>query len=191
MRRLVSLALVALGTATAQAQQQSGATPIRKRSISEDLQMFSQVLNQIRVNHPDSVDTHKLLMAAVEGMVRAADPHSFVIPALRLNREKQAAWREGKLFPVPVSFEFVGGDPVVVSIDAGSRAASLDILPGDELVAIDHRPVTATSSTELEISLAGSKSAPVTLTFERRRLDGSTARIDRVVQREKVDQASA
>jgi hypothetical protein len=29
--------------------------------------MFSQVLNQIRVNHPDSVDTHDLFMAAIEG----------------------------------------------------------------------------------------------------------------------------
>ena len=47
--------------------------------------MFSQVLNQIRVNHPDSVDSHELLMAAIEGMVHAADPHSFVVPAVRLS----------------------------------------------------------------------------------------------------------
>ena len=31
-------------------------TVIRKRTTYEDLQMFSQVLNQIRVNHPDSVE---------------------------------------------------------------------------------------------------------------------------------------
>src|SRR5882672_4989064 len=67
-------------------------TVIRPRTAAEDLQMFSQVLNQIRVNHPDSVDTHILLMAAVEGMVRAADPHSFVIPALRLDPAREAAW---------------------------------------------------------------------------------------------------
>ena len=36
------------------AAQPSGAT--RPRTAYEDLQMFSQVLNQIRVNHPDSVD---------------------------------------------------------------------------------------------------------------------------------------
>src|SRR4051812_36559090 len=116
MRRLVSLALVALGTATAQAQQQSGATPIRKRSIAEDLQMFSQVLNQIRVNHPDSVDTHELLMAAVEGMVHAADPHSFVIPAVRLEPGKEQALRDGKLLRVPIEFTFVDGAPIVVSV---------------------------------------------------------------------------
>lgn len=153
--------------------------------------MFSQVLNQIRVNHPDSIDTHELLMAAVEGMVRAADPHSFVIPAVRLDPAREAAWMDGKLFPVPLAFRYIGGDPVVVSVAAGSRAASLDILPGDELVAIDHKPVAATSANELEIFLAGAKGAPVALTFERRRLDGSIAHLHRVVQRERVDEATA
>jgi carboxyl-terminal processing protease len=186
------LALIAAAAiAPSESAGQEADPSLRKPTTVEDLQMFSQVLNQIRVNHPDSVDTHKLLMAAVEGMVRAADPHSFVIPAMRLNGAKEAAWREGKLFPVPVSFEFVGGDPVVISIDAGSRAASLDILPGDQLVAIDRKPVAATSPTELEIFLAGEKDAPVALTFERRRLDGSIARLDRTVQREKVNGASA
>ncbi|HEX9130262.1 MAG TPA: S41 family peptidase [Gemmatimonadaceae bacterium] len=165
--------------------------PIRARTVGEDLQMFSQVLNQIRVNHPDSIETHILLMAAVEGMVRAADPHSFVIPAIRLNPAREAAWEEGKLVPVPVTFRYVGGDPVVVSVAAGSRASALDILPGDELVAIDHKPVAATSASELEISLAGSKGAPVVLTLERRRLDGSMAHLDRTVQRERVEEASA
>ena len=76
--------------------QDSTRSPIRKRTAYEDLQMFSQVLNQIRVNHPDSVDMHELLMAAIKGMVQAADPHSYFVPAVRLNSEKAKAQREGK-----------------------------------------------------------------------------------------------
>lgn len=153
--------------------------------------MFSQVLNQIRVNHPDSVDTHILLMAAVEGMVRAADPHSFVIPAMRLDPAREAAWEDGKLIPVPLAFRYIGGDPVVVSVAAGSRASSLDILPGDELIAVGHLPVAANSANELEVMLAGRKGTSVVLTFERRRLDGSIAQLDRAVERERVGEASA
>lgn len=153
--------------------------------------MFSQVLNQLRVNHPDSVDTHELLMAAVEGMVRAADPHSFVIRAVRLDPAKEAAWRDGKLVQVPIAFQFIGGDPVVVSVAAGSRAAALDILPGDELISIDRKAITATSPLELDIVLAGPKGGTVALTFERRRFDGSVAHLERIVQRERVDDASA
>src|SRR5206468_8234966 len=120
--------------------QQGPASPIRKRTAYEDLQMFSQVLNQIRVNHPDSIDTHELFMAAVTGMVHAADPHSYVLPATRLAPEKETAMRTGKLYPVPITFAFYGGSPGVVSVAPGSEAATLDILPGDELVAVDSQP---------------------------------------------------
>ena len=190
--RIAILALsVWYAPVTAGAQATDTSRPIRSRTAAEDLQMFSQVLNQIRVNHPDSVDTHQLLMAAVEGMVRAADPHSYVIPALRLDPAREAAWEDGKLIPIPITFRYVGGDPVVVSVTPGSRASELDILAGDELIAIDHKPVAATSANELEISLAGAKGAPIVLTFERRRLDGSIAHLDRVVQRERVEDESA
>lgn len=191
MARALSIALLLALSVGAQAQSTDSTRPIRTRTAAEDLQMFSQVLNQIRVNHPDSVDTHRLLMAAVEGMVQAADPHSFVIPALRLDPAREAAWEDGKLIPVPIAFRYIGGDPVVVSVTAGSRASELDILPGDELVAVDHQPVSATSANELEISLAGQKGASIALTFERRRLDGSIAHLDRIVQRERVEDETA
>src|SRR5687768_13170737 len=184
--RLALVGALALAPRPGVAQQPGGASPVRKRTVYEDLQMFSQVLNQIRVNHPDSVDTHDLLMAAVRGMVQAADPHSYVIPALRLEAGKEAALRDGKLHPVPIDFTFFGGSPVVVSIAPGSRAAALDILPGDELVTADGKAVVAESAEELEISLAGPRRSSVALTFERRRPDGSLARLERRVERERT-----
>ncbi len=179
-----------LTPANALTQQAADRSPIRKRTVYEDLQMFSQVLNQIRVNHPDSVDTHELLMAAVRGMVEAADPHSFVIPAVRLEPGKEAALRDGKLHPVPVDFTFIGGAPVVVSVDPGSRAAALDILPGDELIAVDSKPVVAESAEELQMMLAGPRRSSVMLAFERRRSDGSLARVERRVERERAAERS-
>ena len=140
---VVSVAVVALAIGSggfsplaSQGTDQPSARATRKPTTAEDLQMFSQVLNQIRVNHPDSIDTHDLFVAAVRGMVAAADPHSYVIPAVRLDPAKEQAFRDGKLHPVPVSFRFVGGDPVVVSVGTGTRASKLDILAGDELIAV-------------------------------------------------------
>ena len=182
---------LAAALSTAATAQDAAPRPLRPRTTAEDLQMFSQVLNQIRVNHPDSLDMHDLFMAAIEGMIHAADPHSFVIPAIRLNPAKSAAYRDGKLYPVPIIFRFVEGAPVVVSVDPGSKAAEQDILVGDELVAIDGRPVDAESSVELDIGLSGNKNSTVTLGFERRRIDGSLTRLDRVVKRERVDETTA
>src|SRR5438874_6395688 len=135
---------LAAALSTAATAQDAASRPLRPRTTAEDLQMFSQVLNQIRVNHPDSLDMHDRCMAAIEGMIHAADPHSFVIPAMRLNAAKAAAYRDGKLYPVPVNFRFVDDAPVVVSVEPGSKAADQDILIGDELVAIDGKPVEAT-----------------------------------------------
>ena len=170
------------------AAQQS---PLRRRTVAEDLQMFSQVYNQLRVNHADSLDAHRLIMAAITGMVQAADPHSYVVASVRLDAEKERLRQEGKLVPVPLSFTYVGGAPVVVGIVPGSAAASADILPGDELVAIEGKPVRAESAFELDVTLAGTRRAPVTLTFERRRADGSLVQLVRTVQRERTDEITA
>ena len=189
--RAAVIAAFLIAAAAPSAVAQDGGSPIAKRSAYEDLQMFGQVLNQIRVNHPDSVDAHELFMAAIEGMLRAADPHSYVIPAVRLVPGKERAFREGKLVPIPVTFGFVGGAPIVVSVAAGSAARQLDILPGDELIAIDAAPVRAESDEELSIFLAGRKGSTATLSFERRRADGSYAQLQREVKREVVEEASA
>ncbi|MFN8581329.1 MAG: S41 family peptidase [Gemmatimonadaceae bacterium] len=188
-RLTVGLALiVAARSASAQADT---AKSVRPRTAAEDLLMFSQVLNQIRTNHPDSLDTHELLMAAIQGLVHAADPHSFVIPATRLSPAKEEQWRQGKLYPVPIEFRFIGASPVVAAVSAGSGASQQDILPGDELIGIDGQLVRAESEGELLFSLSGQKNSVVKLSFERRRLDGSLARFEREVRRERGGEASA
>ena len=190
-RRLAaSLALVIAAPAMAHGQA-AAASPVLKRSAYEDLQMFGQVLNQIRVNHPDSVDVHELFMAAVRGMIHAADPHSYVITSMRIEPGKEAAMRDGKLHPVPLTFAYAGDAPIVVSVAAGTAARQLDILPGDELVAIDGAPVTATSAEELDIVLGGPKKSTVALTFERRRSDGTLVQLERTVRRESFDADTA
>ena len=187
---------LALGLATSAAGVEAQATdsarsPLRKRSTYEDLQMFSQALNQIRVNHPDSIDTHDLYIAAVDGMVRAADPHSYVIPAVRLDTAKQRALADGKLHPVPIDFRFVGGTATIVSVAPGTKTARQDILPGDVLVGIEGKPVRAQSVTELEVTLAGPRNSRLTLELERLRVDGSLMSLERVVVRERSGEQTA
>lgn len=200
MTRRVTLARVAraglvvlVGVATARAagaQQPAGSSAVRQPTVYESLQMFSQVLNQIRVNHPDSLDTHVLLQAAVRGLVRAADPHSYVIPALRLDREREAALREGKLHPVPIEFAMVDDAATVIAVAPGSSAAREGILGGDELVSADGAPIRAESATEVDVLLAGPKGSSVKLGFHRRRSDGTVAEFERTVKRGYVEGAS-
>jgi len=178
-----------LGAPDARSQTKPDTAPraVRHRTAYEDMQMFSQVLNQIRVNHPDSVDMHELMMAAVRGMVEAADPHSFVVEGMDLSPEKRRAYEDGKLVPVPIAFQFFEGTPVVVSVAPGTDASKLDILLGDALIAVDSMAVDAESEQELYYFLAGKKNTTVRLTFERKRVDGSVVTLERVVRREKAE----
>ena len=185
------LAVSAIAVASTATLAQDSARVVRKRTMYEDLQLFSQVLNQIRVNHPDSVDSHELIMSAIHGMVSAADPHSYVFAQYRLAPEKEKAFRERKMHPVPVNFAMVEGAPVVISVAPGTQAARLDILPGDELVAVEGKPVPWESAGELEVALAGTKNSTVRLTLERRRLDGSRVLLEREVKRERAGEESA
>ena len=190
-RRTIALLLLAGGLAARDSDAQDTTRVLRKRSAYEDLQMFSQVLNQIRINHPDSLDTHDLIMAAIQGMVRSADPHSYVISAVRLDPERESQLAANKLVPLPLTFELVRGAPVVVSVASGSSARQADILPGDLLVAVEGQPVLAESVFELDIALSGSKGSFVELAFERRRGDGSRITLIRQVKRERVGEATA
>ena len=185
------IVVIGVGMIVPGAAAQDSARVMRKRTMYEDLQLFSQVLNQLRVNHPDSLDTHALILSAIRGMVSAADPHSYVYAYYRLTPEKEKAYRERKMHPVPVSFGMVEGAPVVISVAPGTQAARLDILPGDELVAVDGKPVPWESVGELEVALAGAKNSTVRLTLERRRLDGSRVLLEREVKRERAGEESA
>ena len=135
--------------------------------------MFSQVLNQIRVNHPDSVDSHELLMAAIQGMVHAADPHSFVIPYVRLSPAREQAFKEGKLFPFPIEFEYL-------QRRARRRRASppaprrrgRTFFPATSSWPSMESPSTAESADELERDARRRQGHDTTLSLERLRSDG-------------------
>ncbi|HVE77972.1 MAG TPA: S41 family peptidase [Gemmatimonadaceae bacterium] len=191
-RRVVAGVLLGAAASLAGPLAAQEARPaMRPRTLAEDMTMFSQVLSQLRLNHPDSLDTHALMIAAIEGMLGAADPHSYVVVAARVDAAREKAFREGKLYPVPISFSFAGGSPVVVSVRAGTAAARADILPGDELVAVDGQPVREENAEALDLALAGEKKSPVVLTLERRRADGALVQLQRRVLRERGRDASS
>lgn len=190
-RRATTCLAALVSLVAANAIDAQGGKAVRERTLYEDIQMFSGVLNHLRQNHPDSLDTHKLILEAINGMLAAADPHSYLMPAIRLTPERQRAWRDGKLHPVPIEWVSLGGAMVVASVTAGTKTAREDILPGDELLAIDGEDVSVSSAMELSIAMAGEKNSTVTLTLERRRLDGTYAQIERVVRREKLGETSA
>ena len=158
--------LVGLGTATpicAVGQSDGRSHPSSRRTR---LQLFGQVLNQIRVNL--GLDRGaRALPRGGRAMVHAAD-HSYVV-YVQLMRRRRSARREAvsARSTSPSSAARPYGER-----RRGTAARRLDILPGDELVAVDEL-IRGTQRGRTGPRLAGPKKTPVRLTIERRRDDGS------------------
>jgi carboxyl-terminal processing protease len=157
-RRAAAAAVLILLTRAAPAAAQA-------RSNYEELQVFSNVLNFIRLNHVDSVTYGTMVRAAVDGVLRSLDPHSRFLPRAAVERE--AAIARGDLASVGIVLEDVDGEATVLSVVRDGPAARRGIAPGDRLVAIDDTAVVGREAKELERVLAGQPGSRISLAFER------------------------
>ena len=91
--RLVQIAVVLIGLLV-------GRAPLAAQSSYEQLQTFSSIINQIRLNYVDSVTYAELVHAAIDGVLASLDPHSRFETLSEDERKK--AYEAGKL-PVRAS----------------------------------------------------------------------------------------
>src|SRR5688572_24169182 len=126
-----ALALLAAGTALCPPRAAAQAP----MSAYEQLQVFSGVLSQIRVNYVDSVNLGGLVRAAIEGMLDGLDPHSRYVS--RQDFELRSAFERGELAGTGVSLEDADGVVVVLAVDAEGPAGRAGVQAGDRILALD------------------------------------------------------
>ena len=136
-----------------------------QRSAYEELQTFSGVLNHIRLNYPDSLSYSELVAAAIRGVLRSLDPHSYYVS--RLEYQRQNALERGELASVGVQLEEVDGAATVLAVAPGSPAAKSGVLPGDRVLALNDTSVAGLDMATIELQLAGEKGSRVRLRIER------------------------
>jgi carboxyl-terminal processing protease len=123
------------------------------------------VLNHIRGNYADSVAYSGLVRAAIDGMLRSLDPHSWFVSEedyKKLNRLER-----GELAISGILFEFADGVPTVLGSLQKSPAEKAGVLPGDRILKVDGIPVTGMTSKSLALRLAGEKGSKVLVGLER------------------------
>jgi carboxyl-terminal processing protease len=135
------------------------------RSAYEELQTFSGVLNHIRLNYPDSVGYSDLVTAAIRGVLRALDPHSYYVS--RVEFERRSALERGELYTIGVALEDVEGAATVLAVAPKSPAAKAGLLAGDRLLTVNDTSVAGVNARSLELRLAGEKGSKVRLKLER------------------------
>jgi carboxyl-terminal processing protease len=109
----------------------------------EDARLLAEVMSQVEREYVEPVDDHRLLQAAIRGMVSSLDPYSAYLEGDDYDDIKISS--SGQYFGVGIEVSMEEGQVVVVAPLDGSPAAAAGIRSGDVIASIDDVPVnTAT-----------------------------------------------
>lgn len=121
----------------------------------EQMQTFSFLLSQIRLNYVVPVNTEQLVRAAIDGMLRSLDPHSRFVPRRQI--ERWAEWQAGHLAATGVILANEDGTVTVQAVLEGSPAARERILPGDRVLALNDTLVAGQRLEDVQLRLTGER----------------------------------
>lgn len=140
-------------------------TPPDARLPLAELQLFTQIFEQIRTSYVDPIDDKTLIENAIVGLLGQLDPHSMFLKANSYSELEEHTSGEFGGLGIEVGME--DGLLKVVSPIDGSPAAKAGILPGDIIVKLDDKAIRGTSLEEAVELMRGDKGTKLKLTISR------------------------
>ncbi len=141
------------------------AAPVSTTSKSgvslDDIRSFTAVFNLVKQTYVDEVDDHRLMQAAVRGMLSDLDPHSQYLGREQL--EDLSEDTSGAYNGLGIEVMQVQGSLRVVAPIDGSPAQQAGIRSGDTIVSIDGKPVQPDDLDGAVAMLRGAVGSKVTL----------------------------
>ncbi len=125
----------------------------------EQLQTFSGILNQIRLNYVDSVGYGELVRAAIDGVLSSLDPHSYFLT--REDGLRMLAYEAGQLAGTGLFLDEVDGEITVQAVLPRSPAARAGVATGDRLLQVNDTTVAGLSSQALRARMLGERGTRV------------------------------
>lgn len=135
--------------------------------LSPEEEKIRMVMNLIRDQYVDEVDTDSLLDMAIPEMLASLDPHSVYIPASELEATNDDL--ESSFGGVGVMFQVLNDTVNVIEVVAGGPAEKVGLLPGDMILEADGKKLSgAGASTETVFStLRGKEGTKVKVQVKR------------------------
>lgn len=135
--------------------------------LSPEEEKIRMVMNLIRDQYVDEVDTDSLLDMAIPEMLASLDPHSVYIPASELEATNDDL--ESSFGGVGVMFQVLNDTVNVIEVVAGGPAEKVGLLPGDMILEADGKKLSgAGASTDAVFStLRGKEGTKVKVLVKR------------------------
>jgi carboxyl-terminal processing protease len=165
---LTVLAALAVGAATivvARSQTLSASDP----SIYSQLNLFGEVLEDVRNDYVEKPDDAKLIEGAINGMLSALDPHSSYMDAAEFNDMQVQTRGEFGGLGLEVSME--NGVVQVVSSIEDTPAAHAGLKSGDLITEVDKKKLQGLTLQEAVERMRGPAHSRITLTVVRKGVD--------------------
>jgi carboxyl-terminal processing protease len=134
-------------------------------NLRESIKKFNDVLTLTEKYYVEDVDTQKLVVSAINGMLGQLDPHSVYISSEQLKQVEESF--RGDFDGIGIEFQIVNDTLTVVSAISGGPSEALGILPGDRIIKIDDTPAIGISNDEVRKKLRGKAGTEVRVTIIR------------------------
>jgi len=147
-----------------------------------DARMLAEVLDRVEHDYVDPIDDHRLLEAAIRGMVSSLDPYSAYLNADEYDDIKISS--SGQYSGVGIEVSLEDDQVVVVSPFEGSPAAAAGIRSGDVITSIDGIAVKTNALEDTIGRMRGKEGTSVTIGILR---EGGTEPLQFTLKRSRVE----
>lgn len=138
--------------------------------IYKDLELFSQILRRVESDYVEDVDPHKLIMAGIDGMLEALDPHTQFLDTDQYGNLMVST--QGSFGGLGIVIAVRDGVLTVISPMEGTPAYAMGIQGGDKILKIDGESTEGLSSDDAVKKLRGPKGTKVTISIAREGVEG-------------------
>lgn len=134
-------------------------------NLFKDLKLLNTIVNEVYENYVDRIDTHKLILSGIDGLLGGLDPHTvYFVPEEYENLKTSTRGEFGGLgIIIGVRDKIL----TVISPMEGTPAYRIGLQAGDKIVAIDGGPTKGMTSEDAVNVLRGEPGTKVTLTIVR------------------------
>lgn len=150
-------------------------------NLIENIKKFNDVLTFTQRFYVEEVDSHKMVEAAIKGMLNELDPHSVYIPKKAMESVEEET--RGNFEGVGIEFQIVNDTLTVVSPITGGPSEQLGIQAGDRILKIDSVNVIGINNDDVRKKLRGPAGTKVKVSISRIGVKGLT---DYEITRDKI-----
>lgn len=137
----------------------------REFEISKNLEIFANLYRELNHGYVDEIDPGVLMRTGLEAMVSSLDPFTNYWPESEIERVR--ILQEGNASGVGLSFRMLDQKVIVTDIFKDMSADKAGVRIGDQITAVDGRPIQSRSAEDVEYLLRGIAGTSVQITLQK------------------------